>query len=132
MRRLGWFNFSLILKQDFEPFLPFVMPDVFATASDGLRKGNTRPPYILADGSADGDSADEDDDRGNSNEEWEEKALAIESLTLYTHLGALYAPYLDQAMQVALDGLRPRYSVMVMEVSDLEGWAKLIIQAAAL
>lgn len=71
---------------------------------------------IADEGTADG-AVYEDGTRGNSTEEWDDKAIALESLAGYTRLGALYAPYLEESMQIALDGLRPTYSVMVMEVS---------------
>lgn len=47
----------------------------------------------------------------------ESKSLALDSLALYSSLGAMFIPFLDRSMEIALDSLRPTYPMCVIEVS---------------
>lgn len=52
-----------------------------------------------------------------ASEEMESKALAMDSVALYSPLGEMFIPFLDRSMAIALDALRPTYPMCVIEVS---------------
>ncbi|RSH88745.1 hypothetical protein EHS25_002973 [Saitozyma podzolica] len=91
----SWVLFCRAVKEDFEPFLPQVMPPLLAAAS-----------YKPTPQRAPGLSEDEPEEDGVHTSELEDKAMAFDDLAAYASvLGSRFAPWVPQVMQLALEGL---------------------------
>ncbi|RXK41145.1 hypothetical protein M231_01548 [Tremella mesenterica] len=109
----AWRRISAILEDDFNPFLPFIIPPL-------IRAAEFRPPPRGTKKSLSG----EDDDGGPEDPdviytaELEEKAIAFENLAAYAiNTKGAFMPWLEKCMFLSVDALSFQYSEDVREAA---------------
>ncbi|WWC63313.1 uncharacterized protein I303_105913 [Kwoniella dejecticola CBS 10117] len=109
----AWTSLCQTLGDDFEPFLPQVIPPLLKAASFKP----TKPDALLS--SFEESTPDTEDALVASNtSEMDEKVQAFENLTLYAFtMRAKFEPWLMHSMELSLGGIVDRYSEGVREAA---------------
>ncbi|WVR07497.1 hypothetical protein IAU60_004539 [Kwoniella sp. DSM 27419] len=109
----AWTSICQTLGDDFEPFLPHVIPPLLEAAAYKPPKADT-PLSAFEEGTVD----PENDEIAWNTAEMEDKVQAYENLTLYAFtMRGKFEPWLLKSMELSLDGLVCAYSEGVQEAA---------------
>ncbi|WWC90695.1 uncharacterized protein L201_005632 [Kwoniella dendrophila CBS 6074] len=109
----AWTSLCVTLRDDFEPFLPQVIPPLLKAASYQPPKSDT-----LLSSFEDSTLDTEDALVASNTSEMDEKIQAFSNLTLYAfNMRGKLRPWLEPSMQLSLDALVNRYSEDVKEAA---------------
>jgi len=110
---------AVVLEADFAPFLPQVMPDLLSIASREPDDGE-HDDQKCADVADEEDPDDEEEQDLPLSESMEEKAEALDAISLFVRAtGLAFEQWAFPAASVASDATKPRFPPQIRQVSSL-------------